>query len=89
MKMRIKGIKKTEFKRKLAEKTGCAIQYNGWCCGTCFYGISKTLNNDDWLSLLYYRGDTTIDDVKGTCDYLKKPIPDFEKSIKKIWELIK
>ena len=76
-------MNKKKFKDALGEKTGCYIQHNGWCCGTCFYNISpKTLSNHDWRCLLFYRG-----------DYTKKELEiegqNHMKSINKIWELIK
>jgi len=83
--MRIKGINKAKFKKALREKTGCSIQHNGWTCGTCFFAISKTLNNFDWRSLLLYRGDYTLKELGLT----EKDIKKIEKSINKIWELIK
>jgi len=74
--MRIKGINKAKFKKALREKTGCSIQHNGWTCGTCFFAISKTLNNF---------GDYTLKELGLT----EKDIKKIEKSINKIWELIK
>lgn len=84
-------ISKREFKRKLADKTFCAIQYTGWTCGTCFYGISKKLNNRDWNALLLYRGDYKLKDTnqwleeKGEKPFTKEEI---KERIIKIWELI-
>ena len=49
---------KRNFKKALAEATGCTIQHDGWCCGTCFFDLDyDNLTNADWQSLLYYRGD--------------------------------
>lgn len=81
--MRVKGILKKEFKSKLLDATmGCSIQHNGWTCGTCFFCISDDFNNQDWQSLLLYRG-----------DYKKEELDNLpenpEESIKKIWEIIK
>lgn len=76
-------FKKMEFKRALFDKTYCRIQYNGWTCGTCFFNISDTLTNQDWQALLYYRGD---DRNKEGYNNLPK---DINKSLNKIWELIK
>jgi hypothetical protein len=50
-------MNKAEFKRLLKKATGCTAQYNGWTCGTCFFSLSKELNNEDWQGLLLYRGD--------------------------------
>lgn len=80
---RIKGINKAEFKRKLKQKTGCAIQHNGWTCGTCFFTISKTLTNEHWRAVLFYRGDYTLKDVEREEEW------DYEKLIKEVWEFIK
>ena len=77
-------MNKQKFKKQLELKTGCRIQYNGWTCGTCFFAISKTLNNDDWRSLLFYRGDNTKEELQ-----LEEKKINVEKSINKIWELIK
>lgn len=78
---------KAQFKRKLAQKTQCTIQYNGWTCGTCFYSISPKLKHIDWASLLFYRGDYKKEDFD--LKTYNKVIKNQEKSLNKIWELIK
>ena len=75
-------INKREFKNKLREETMCGAQHTGWSCGTCFSAISETLTNSDWQSLLLYRGQYEKDEL----DNLPK---DTDKSINKIWKLIK
>ena len=75
-------MNKQKFKRMLKLKTGCSIQYNGWCCGTCFFSLSKKLDNKDWRSLLYYRGDYGKEEL----DLIPE---NWEERINKIWELIK
>jgi len=82
MKQLKEDFTKMQFKARLRDKTQCAIQHTGWCCGTCFFGISKNLNNQDWQSLLLYRGSDKKEDLNN----LPK---DYMKSIKKIWNLIK
>lgn len=72
---------KQEFKEMLADKTNCGIQNNGWTCGTCFFEISDKLTNQDWQSLLLYRGDYKADEL----DNLP---PDQNESLNKIFELI-
>lgn len=73
-------MKKQKLKKTLAEKTSCRIQHTGWCCGTCFFAISKKLTNKDWQSLLLFRG-----------DYKKKELTNLprnpDKSIEKIAKL--
>lgn len=49
-------ITKKELKGLLSMATGCEIQNNGWCCGTCFSSISEKLNNKDWQTVLLTRG---------------------------------
>ena len=75
-------VSKREFKIKLLEETMCGAQHTGWSCGTCFFAISETLTNSDWQTLLLYRGDYK----ESNLDNLPK---DRDKSLKKIWDLIK
>ncbi len=75
-------MNKRDFKKRLGEKTGCYIQHNGWCCGTCFFSISKKLNNQDWQSLLLYRGDSKKEELNNLPE-------NYMDSINKIWEIIK
>lgn len=63
--------------KALKKATGCMIQHTGWPCGTCFFSISKELNNQDWQLVLLIRGDNEEDDL----DNLPK---DREKSYLKI-----
>lgn len=74
-------MKQSDFKKRLAQRTGCTIQHNGWCCGTCFYTISEKLNNDDWRALLHFRGDYTKEEADIGDNWMD--------SIEKIWGLIK
>ena len=76
-------MNKRLFKSLLARKTGCKIQYNGWTCGTCFFTISKKLNNEHWRAVLYYRGDYTLKDVERLKDW------DYKTLLNEVWELIK
>ena len=39
----------------LTNATECGIQ-NGWCCGTCFFDLSTSLDNPDWQLVLLLRG---------------------------------
>jgi len=73
---------KQEFKHKLRLETMCGAQHDGWTCGTCFFTMSETLTNSDWQTLLLYRGDYK----ESNLDNLPK---DKDKSLKKIWDLIK
>ena len=66
----------------LAEKTSCEIQHDGWCCGTCFFAISKKLKNKDWQGLLVFRGDYTTKEMSNLPD-------NKEHSLKKIYNLVK
>ncbi len=77
-----KPFTKREFKQRLTNTTGCKIQYTGWCCGTCFFSLSETLTNQDWQSLLLYRGDCKKKDLNNLPQ-------NKEDSLNKIWELIK
>lgn len=74
-------MNKREFKKLLFEVTRCNIQ-RGWCCGTCFFAIKKNyFDNQDWQSLLLYRGDYPKEDLEN--------LPDNPKdSIKKIWDVL-
>jgi len=62
---------KAEFRNLLRDKGGCAIQYTGWTCGSCFFAINDKLNNKDWQTILYYRG-----------DYKKKDLDNLPKDTK-------
>lgn len=61
---------KIQLKKLLKNKTNCTIQHDGWTCGTCFFAISKKLNNKDWQAVLLTRG-----------DYLKKDLDNLPKDI--------
>lgn len=61
---------------------GCAIQHDGWPCGTCFFDISEKLTNKDWQALLLFRGDNERKDLNN----LPK---DINKSLMKIYDLVK
>lgn len=51
--MRVPGVRKSEFRKALVTASGgCAIQHNGWPCGTDFPG-----NQEEWHAVLAYRGD--------------------------------
>lgn len=50
-------MNKAELKKALKQVTGCTLQYNGWCCGTCFFSISEKFTNKDWQLVLLIRGD--------------------------------
>ena len=81
--MEKRKFNKREFKRLLGIATHCRIQYNGWTCGTCFFSLSKDLDNSDWQALLFYRGDDKKEE-----NYSNLP-KDINKSLNEIWELIK
>lgn len=71
-----------ELKKKLYEKTGCDMQYDGWCCGTCFFSLSDDFDNQDWQTLLFYRGDYGIDELDNLPENMKG-------SLNKIWRFLK
>lgn len=73
-------ITKSMMKKALKAKTGCAIQHTGWTCGTCFFSMSKELDNADWQALLVFRGDYD----RKTMDNLPK---DEKASIRKIYRI--
>ena len=75
--MEIVKMNKRDFKERLREKTGCAIQHNGWTCGTCFFAISERFSNRDWRALLYYRGDYNLEDLN---EGLENPLTEGEIS---------
>lgn len=57
--MKIPGLSREEFRRRLVEASGgCQIQGpvrrggGGWPCGSCCIG-----DDDDWRAILAYRGD--------------------------------
>lgn len=62
-------MKNMTLKRLLREKTSCTIQHTGWCCSTCFFNISKNLDNKDWQTLLWFGGDYKESDL----DNLPRP----------------
>jgi len=70
-------MNKAKLKKALRDKTGCAIQHTGWCCGTCFFAMSKKLTNKDWQALLLYRGDSERSEL----DNLPKNV---DRSLEKI-----
>lgn len=72
-------MNKTELKKLLFQATGCGIQ-DGWCCGTCFFAISKKLNNRDWQTVLFVRGGYSKEEL----DNLPKDIDKRLERIKKI-----
>lgn len=73
-------MNKIKLKKALRKKTNCTIQHNGWLCGTCFFHMNKKLNNQDWQSLLFYRGDYS----RKNLDNLPTNI---EKSLQKILKI--
>ena len=61
--------------------TGCNVQHNGWCCGSCFFSIGLKLTNQDWQSLLLYRGDYLETELDNLPD---NP----SKSIKRLYDYV-
>lgn len=74
-------MKRSELKRALFNATGCRIQHTGWCCGTCFFNLSKKLTNKDWQAVLFFRDKTATNDM---FDNLPKNI---EKTIEKVYKI--
>ena len=87
-------MNKQKFKRMLKLKTGCSIQYNGWCCGTCFFAISDSLTNLHWRAVLNYRRDYSNKDLERDLEEMNKNheinLEDFDKDklLEEVWELI-
>lgn len=75
-------MNKRNLKKILKEKTKCNIQHDGWCCGTCFFAMSKRLTNKDWQGLLLYRGDYRREELNN----LPKNI---NRSLTKIYNIAK
>ena len=73
---------KSPLRKALYNATGCTIQHDGWTCGSCFFAIDDSLNNQDWQTVLLIRGDTDE-------EYLNNLPQDIEKSVKKILRLCK
>ena len=75
-------MNKQIFKKQLRNATGCATQHTGWSCGTCFFSVDETLTNEDWQSVLFYRGDYTAEELDNL------PV-DYKANLERIGELIK
>lgn len=75
-------MNKRLLKKALLEKTKCSIQHDGWCCNTCFFAIDGRLTEQDWQSLLLFRGDYRRKDLNNLTN-------DIEKSLVKIYNLVK
>ena len=73
-------MKKIELKNILNKKLGCKIQHTGWPCGTCFFSMSQKLTNQDWQTLLLFRGDYKKSDLTNLPE-------NQEKTIQKIVEI--
>lgn len=88
--MRIKGVNHREFKKKLAEKTGCKIQYNGWTCSSCLYGAFKDkVEQRDWRAVLLYRGDYNLEEINGGLEEEERmSIKEVEMRIKRLWDIM-
>lgn len=76
--------KRKELKDLLLKHTGCDIQHTGWPCGTCFFAISEKLDNRDWQTVLFTRGDYAEADL----DNLPKSDKSIEKRIDRIIKII-
>lgn len=74
--------KQLELKKALYKATGCEVQNNGWTCGTCFFSIDKSLENRDWQSVLYIRGDYDRKDLEN----LPKTLEELESTVDTIIE---
>jgi len=64
-------ITKESLRVNLFNATGCDIQHTGWPCNTCFHNMKLPDINDDmlhdlWESVLVFRGDYKLDDIKQT-----------------------
>jgi len=72
---------KRKFKKLLSDRTLCTIQHNGWTCGTCFFSMSKKFTEQDWQSVLLYRGDYKAKELTN----LPK---DYMNSIDKVFKIL-
>tara|TARA_Y100000593_G_C4258358_1_gene310864 strand:- start:289 stop:558 length:270 start_codon:yes stop_codon:yes gene_type:complete len=72
---------KETMQNELEIETMCTIQHDGWTCGSCFFTISKELDNSDWQNILLLRGDYKEDEL----DNLPK---DREESLIKIYNIL-
>ena len=70
-------MNRKSLKSALLKKTHCTI-HDGWPCRTCFFEMSKDLNNHDWQALLLYRGDHKESELDNL------PATGTEASLKKI-----
>ena len=77
---------KTEFKNKLVESCGgCAIR-QGWPCSTCVFELSDEIGNEEWHTIIYYRGEAYRGEAN---EFRNLPKPQERRDIlDKIWNLI-
>lgn len=75
-------IERETLRKMLSDATKCEIQHDGWPCGTCFFSVSKKLNNQDWQALLLFRGDY---EEKMLDNLPKSPM----KSIRKLYGILR
>ena len=83
--MKIKGVKKY-----LVEETGCAIQHDGWPCGTCFHTIDIDLKekiDEYWQPVLSVRGD--YDDFNWEKEWPDEDISKFPERVNELYEILR
>jgi hypothetical protein len=102
--MNISGIPREEFRDRLVYACGgCAIQHDGWPCGTCFLAVFD--NGEDWRAVLAYRGDYDSDisgsnirmavalkrGKNGTIGHVMKDVPlkEVRSRVRNIWKQLK
>lgn len=73
-------MNKGKLKKALKQATKCSIQHTGWPCGTCFFSLPGDFTNEDWQSLLYFRGDSKKEELNNL------PL-DWKKRIEKIYDI--
>ena len=79
-----------KLKQYLAEETGCAIQHNGWPCGSCFNTIDVELAEDIteyWQPVLSVRGD--YDDFDWEKEYPDEDISVFPERVNELYWILR
>ena len=56
-------MNRNTLQNELETATGCAMQHDGWPCGTCFFAMGEGLTNQDWQAVLVSRGDYKAEDM--------------------------
>ena len=71
--MTVTGVPKRQFRDRLvAVCGGCAIQHNGWPCGSCF---QVHFDGDQWRAVLAFRGVVFAD----------RPVAELRRTVRALW----